>query len=105
MELIYPTLKAVADLGGSASGREIIPKVLADFGATDDQVAISYDNRPKSVLIARLEWARSYAKQGRALGSPAPWCIQGRRSMANLSARVRARGAWSRIRRRPTDRQ
>jgi restriction system protein len=33
-------------------------------------VAVIYDSRPKSVLIDRLEWARSYAKQGGALDSP-----------------------------------
>jgi restriction system protein len=70
VELIYPTLKAVADLGGSAQGREITSRVLDDIGATDEQVAITYDNRPKSVLIDRLEWARSYAKLGGALDSP-----------------------------------
>jgi restriction system protein len=70
VELIFPTLKAVADLGGSAQGREITSQVLDDIGATDEQVAITYDNRPKSVLIDRLEWARSYAKLGGALDSP-----------------------------------
>ena len=69
-DLIYPTLKAVAALGGSAQGREITTRVLDDIGATDEQVAITYDNRPKSVLIDRLEWARSYAKLGGALDSP-----------------------------------
>jgi restriction system protein len=68
--LIYPTLKAVAALGGSAQGREITNRVLEDIGASDDQIAVTYDNRPKSVLIDRLEWARSYAKLGGALDSP-----------------------------------
>jgi len=69
-ELIYPTLKAVAALGSSAQGREITTRVLEDIGASDDQIAITYDNRPKSVLVDRLEWARSYAKLGGALDSP-----------------------------------
>jgi restriction system protein len=69
-DLIYPTLKAVAALGGSAQGREITNRVLEDIGASDDQIAITYDNRPKSVLIDRLEWARSYAKLGGVLDSP-----------------------------------
>jgi restriction system protein len=68
--LIYPTLKAVAALGGSAQGREITSRVIDDIGASDDQIAITYPNRPKSVLIDRLEWARSYAKLGGALDSP-----------------------------------
>jgi len=69
-ELIYPTLKAVAALGGSAQGREITTRVLDDLGASDEQLAITYDNRPKSILIDRLEWARSYAKLGGALDAP-----------------------------------
>ena len=69
-DLIYPTLKAVELLGGSAQGREITAEVLGDIGATEDQVAVTYDGRPKSVLIDRIEWARSYAKLGGALESP-----------------------------------
>ena len=69
-DLIYPILRAVAALGGSAQGREITSRVLEDIGATDDEIAITYDNRPKSVLIDRLEWARSYAKLGGVLDSP-----------------------------------
>jgi restriction system protein len=70
VELIYPTLKAVAALGGSAQAREITTRVLSDIGATDEQVAITYENRPKSILIDRLNWARSYAKLGGALDAP-----------------------------------
>lgn len=69
-DLIYPTLKAVAALGGSAQAREITSRVLENIGASDDLIAITYDNRPKSVLIDRLEWARSYAKLGGVLDSP-----------------------------------
>jgi restriction system protein len=69
-DLIYPVLKAVDKLGGSAQGREIIPVVIDEIGASDDLVAITYHNRPKSVLVERISWARSYAKLGGALDSP-----------------------------------
>jgi restriction system protein len=69
-DLIYPTLKAILALGGSAQGRQITERVLVDIGATDEQVAVAYENNPKSVLIDRLEWARSYAKLGGAIDSP-----------------------------------
>lgn len=69
-DLIYPVLKAVDALGGSAQAREITAKVIDDTGASDDIVAITYDNRPKSILVDRIEWARSYAKLGGALDSP-----------------------------------
>jgi hypothetical protein len=53
-DLIYPVLKAVDKLGGSAQGREIIPVVIDEIGASDDLVAITYHNRPKSVLVERI---------------------------------------------------
>ncbi|MGA3354997.1 MAG: restriction endonuclease [Acidimicrobiales bacterium] len=70
LDLIYPTVKAVAALGGSAQGREVTARVIEAIGAPDEQVAITYKNRSKSVLIDRLEWARSYAKLGGAIESP-----------------------------------
>lgn len=70
VDLIRPTLLAVASLGGSAQAREISPVVLDLIDATDEQVAIEYENRPKSVLIDRIDWARSYAKQAGLLESP-----------------------------------
>ena len=69
-DLMYPTLVAVEGLGGSAQGREITAQVLADCGATDEQIQISYENRPKSVLIDRIDWARSYLTLGGALERP-----------------------------------
>ncbi len=69
-ELIYPTLRAVAALGGSAQAREITAQVLADLGATDDELALTYENRTKSVLVDRIDWARSYATLGGALDRP-----------------------------------
>jgi restriction system protein len=65
-DLIYPTLRAVASLGGSAQGAEIIDALTELLEVTPEQLAITYDGRPKSVLIDRMEWARSYAKLGGA---------------------------------------
>jgi alkyl hydroperoxide reductase subunit AhpF len=53
LDLIYPTVKAVAALGGSAQGREVTARVIEAIGAPDEQVAITYKNRSKSVLIDR----------------------------------------------------
>ena len=69
-DLIYPVLKAVDALGGSAQGREIVTRVLDDIGAPDDLVATTYDSRPTSILVNRIGWARSYSKLGGALESP-----------------------------------
>lgn len=70
VELICPTRRAIDELAGSARGREITARVLEDLSFTDEQVAITYPNRPKSILIDRVEWARSYAKLGGALETP-----------------------------------
>ena len=69
-DLIYPTLTAVASLGGSAQGSEITDALIELVGATPEQLAVTYDGRPKSVLVDRMEWARSYAKLGGALDTP-----------------------------------
>jgi restriction system protein len=68
---MYPVLVAVQTLGGSASGREITDRVLDAEGYTEEQTALTYGTRNKSVLVDRLEWARSYCKLAGALDSPA----------------------------------
>ena len=71
-ELMYPTVRAVKALGGSASSREITDRVIEAEGFTDDVLALVYDNRDReeSVLIDRLNWARSYCKLSGVLDSP-----------------------------------
>lgn len=69
-DLMLPTLRAVEELGGSAQGREITAQVIADIGAPDDLLEVTYDKRPKSVLVDRLDWARSYLTLGGALERP-----------------------------------
>ena len=69
-DLIYPMLRVVASLGGSAQGSEIVEALIASLEVTPEQLAVTYPGRPKSVLIDRMDWARSYAKLGGALDSP-----------------------------------
>jgi restriction system protein len=69
-ELIYPTLRAVASLGGSAQGAEITAALTELLKVTPEQLAVTYDGRSKSVLIDRMDWARSYAKLAGALDNP-----------------------------------
>ncbi len=71
-DLILPTVKAVAELGGSAKAREITGQVLTDLGASDEMLAVMQPTRPDaSVLLGRIAWGRSYAKLIGALESPA----------------------------------
>ncbi len=71
-DLILPTVRAVAELGGSAKAREITGQVLTDLGASDEMLAVMQPARPDaSVLLERIAWGRSYAKLIGALESPA----------------------------------
>lgn len=71
-DLMYPTLRAVKALGGSATSREITDRVIETEGFTDEMLALFYENRDRdeSVLIDRLNWARSYCKLSGVLDSP-----------------------------------
>lgn len=70
-DLILPTVRAVAKLGGSATAREITTQVLEDLAPTDEMLAVAHANRPEaSVYLERVQWARSYAKLIGALESP-----------------------------------
>lgn len=70
-DLILPTVRAVMKLGGSATAREVTSQVLEDLAPTDAMLAVSQPNRPESsVLMERIQWARSYAKLIGALESP-----------------------------------
>lgn len=69
-ELMLPTLRAVAELGGSGNVREIIAKVIEMLSPTEEMLSLTYANREKAVYVDRLDWARSYCKLGGALESP-----------------------------------
>ena len=71
-DLILPTVRAVDELGRSAKAREITSRVLEDLAPSDEMLSVTFPDRPgEPVLIARLQWARSYAKLIGALESPA----------------------------------
>jgi len=69
-KLMLPVLQAVDALGGSASAGEIISQVLEDGQFPDEMLSIVYPTREKSILVDRIEWARSYCKLTGALESP-----------------------------------
>lgn len=57
-------------LDGSATGREITEQLIDTGGLSDDELAVIYDTRDRSVLVYRMDWARSYCKLAGALDSP-----------------------------------
>jgi hypothetical protein len=66
VDLTYPTLRAVAALSRSAQAREITSHLMEDMQFSDEQLALTYPNREKPLLIDRMDWARSYSKLGGA---------------------------------------
>ena len=58
-DLMLPVLRAVLELGGSGTSREISESVIETEGFSDDLLAVTYDDREKSILLDRLDWARS----------------------------------------------
>lgn len=69
-DLMLPVLRAIDQLGGSATSREITDAVIGVVGLPDEAVSLQYPNRPKSVFVDRVDWARSYCKLGGAIESP-----------------------------------
>jgi restriction system protein len=60
--LMWPTLVAVRELGGSGSIDEIAERVVKICHFTDDQLAVLHKNGPKTLIEYRLGWARTYLK-------------------------------------------
>ena len=61
-ELLWPTLQAVTELGGSASIGEIVETVIKHQGFSDAQQAVLHNDGPETEIGYRLAWARSYLK-------------------------------------------
>ena len=65
-DLLYPTLVAVRNLGGSATKPELLDKVPEIAGITDEQLAVVFPDDSTypgmSKVLSRIRWACSYLK-------------------------------------------
>ena len=61
-ELLWPTLLAVRDLGGSGSIEEVVEEVARQQSFSEEQQAILHGNGPATEIEYRLAWARTYLK-------------------------------------------
>ncbi len=61
-ELLWPTLQAVSELGGSASINEVVETVVKREGVSDEQQAVLHNDGPQTEIGYRLAWARTYLK-------------------------------------------
>jgi restriction system protein len=61
-DLLWPTLRAVREIGNSGTNEEIVEKVLANEEFTEEQLAVPANNGRSGLIEYRLAWARSYLK-------------------------------------------
>lgn len=61
-ELLWPTLQATYQMGGSASISEIVEGVIKHEGFSDAQQAVLHNDGPTTEIGYRIAWARSYLK-------------------------------------------
>lgn len=68
-DLMYPTLAAIDQFGGSATNRQLEERVPRILGITDRQMAVIY--RGKSKVFYLMQWARTYLGWVGAIDNPA----------------------------------
>jgi len=62
VDLLWPTLNAVRDLGGSAKLDEINAHVIEREAFSEEQQAVLHNDGPRTEIEYRLAWARTYLK-------------------------------------------
>jgi restriction system protein len=94
-ELMFPTLRVIAELGGSASIEEIQDRLVEKLGFTDGQLAITYAKSGAVVLPDRMSWARSFLRLAGLLENPKKgvWVLteEGRAAAQTSDAAVKQR--------------
>lgn len=61
-DLLLPTLKSVAQLGGSGSISEIVSTVITIERFTEEQQDVLHNDGPETKIGYRVAWARTYLK-------------------------------------------
>ncbi|MGH8901323.1 MAG: restriction endonuclease [Egibacteraceae bacterium] len=97
-ELLWPTLCALKELGGSGTINEIVDKIVELEGFTEEQQSVPHGDGPTSEIAYRSAWARTYLKKVGAVDNNARgvWSItdEGRRltrsDMAGIPRQVQA---------------
>jgi restriction system protein len=68
-DLLWPTLRAVREIGDSGTIEEIVEEVVGQEGFTEEQQAVPHGDGPQTQIEYRLAWARSYLKGMGALNN------------------------------------
>jgi restriction system protein len=62
VDLLWPTLQAVREIGGSGTIDEINDQVIEREGFSEEQQAVLHNDGPRTKIEYRLAWARTYLK-------------------------------------------
>lgn len=62
-QLLYPTLKALRTLGGSASNEELLQTVIEMEGVPDSVASVKHSDERQTKLNYNLAWAKTYLKK------------------------------------------
>lgn len=96
-ELMWPTIKAIKELGGSAGNSEIVDKIVEDEKIPESIQNIPHTKGPLSRVEYNLAWARSYLKKAGAINNSE----RGVWSLTELGSRIKAddiKGLVSKVR-------
>ncbi len=61
-DLLWPTLKALESIGGSASIQELLSRVAMDMSLPDEILDVLHNDGPRTEVFYRAAWARTYLK-------------------------------------------
>ena len=61
-DLLWPTLKALKDRGGSASIQELVDQISVHLDLPDQILDVLHNSGPQTKVEYRLAWARTYLK-------------------------------------------
>lgn len=100
-EMLWPTLVALKEMGGSGTNQEIEEAVIKIEGYTESQQNVLHGHGPRSEISYRLAWSRTYLRKIGAIDNSARavWSITdyGRSltsaDMAWIPAKVRSMGS------------
>ncbi len=73
IDLMRPTLEALAHLGGEGSNESVDAKVIEVAGLTPEQLAVEFEpeqSQTGSKFLHRAAWARTYLKKAELIGNP-----------------------------------
>ncbi len=66
-ELIWPTIKALKELGGSATNQELVDKIIEIEKYSEEVQSISHGTGRETKLEYNSAWARTYLKKAQAI--------------------------------------